>query len=431
VSSDALRPGAPEQSGEGRVSGPSALVSRAYIAAFTAAQVGAYVSFIPLLAILLPLKAQAIGGVDKAQVLSVVAFWGSLIAALANPIAGMISDRTSGRWGRRRPWILAGSVGTVAAYTVIGAAHTAGVLLLGFILFQLFFNFMFSPLNALVPDRIPDRQKGSVSGLIGLGLPVGGAIGALIIGQWIQDETGRYAAIAVILLVSVVPFAIFMKEHPLSAEERPLVAFKSMLRSLWVSPRRHPDFAWAWLARFLVLVAYTLVTNYMLFYLQDAVHYSTLYPGRRVEAGLATLTAIGSVGSVLSTVVGGYLSDRFGRRKPFVIGAALLMVIATAIFALLPTWPGMVLGYAIFGLGMGCFFAVDIALIAQVLPAEKDAGKDLGIMNLTNTFAQTLAPLLAVQVLVLTHNHYELLFGIAAIIGLLGAVAVQPVRSVR
>jgi hypothetical protein len=52
-------------------------------------------------------------------------------------------------------------------------------------------------------------------------------------------------------------------------------------------------------------------------------------------------------------------------------------------------------------------------------------------MNLTNTFAQTLAPLLAVQVLVLTHNHYELLFGIAAIIGLLGAVAVQPVRSVR
>jgi MFS family permease len=100
------------------------------------------------------------------------------------------------------------------------------------------------------------------------------------------------------------------------------------------------------------------------------------------------------------------------------------------IFALFPTWPGMIVGYAIFGLGIGCFFAVDVALIAQVLPPGGDAGKYLGVINLTNIFGQTLAPVVAVQVLSVTGNNYPLLFGIAAVIALAGAVGVKPIRSV-
>ncbi|HEV2597843.1 MFS transporter [Sphingopyxis sp.] len=403
-------------------------IGPAPLSLFVLAQIGSFLSFVPLLAILLPLKAQAIGGADKASALALVTICGSVMAFFANPIAGSISDRTRSRWGRRRPWIVAGAVGTVISYAVIALANSLPALVLGFVLFQLTFNFLFAPLNAVVPDRIPDDQKGSVSGLIGLGLPVGSVLGVTLIGRLIDDSALRFVAIAVILLISVLPFALFVRE------DVPIEAERAAALPLWdfrVNPRKHPDFAWAWLARFLVMIPYSLVTGYMLYYLQDAVRYQELFPGAKAEQGLATLTAISTFTSVVSTLAGGFLSDRLGRRKIFVLAAGATMAGAMAIFALFPTWPGMIVGYAFFGLGIGCFFAVDIALIAQVLPPGGDAGKHLGIINLTNIFGQTLAPLVAVQVLGATDNNYPMLFGIAAVIALTGAVLVKPIRGVN
>jgi MFS family permease len=404
-------------------------VGAGYLSLFMLAQIGSYLSFIPLLSILLPLKAEAIGGADKAAVLATVTVCGSIMALFANPIAGAISDRTRTRWGRRRPWILAGALGTGISYAFIAMAGSSLQLVVGFMLFQLTFNVLFAPLNALVPDRIPDQQKGSVSGLIGLGLPVGSVLGVTLIGRMIDNPDARFLAISAILLIAVLPFVLLIGERPAPAplEGKP----PARIWDFRVKPRQHPDFAWAWLARFLVMIPYSLVTSYMLYYLQDAVGYAQLFPGGKAEQGLATLTVTSTVTSVISTLLGGFLSDRVGRRKIFVILSGATMAAAMAIFAISPTWPGMLIGYAVFGFGIGCFFAVDIALIAQVLPAGGDAGKYLGIINLTNIFGQSLGPILAVQVLSMTGNNYPALFGIAAIIALIGALGVQPIRSVR
>lgn len=405
-------------------------LGRGYIALYVTAQIAAYLSFIPLLSILLPLAAARIGGADKADVLAMTVFWGSITALFANPIAGALSDRTRSRFGRRRPWVAVGVVGTVISYGVIAAADTPSALVAGFVLFQIMFNVFFAPLNALIPDRVPDAQKGLMSGLVGLGTPIGSVIGVLLIGQVVQDPVARFAVIGVIILAGALPFILLVPERA-HVDPAPHADLGETLRAFWVNPRKHPDFAWAWLSRFLIMIPYSLVSGYMLYYLQEAVGYETLFPGHKAEEGLATLTVISTAFSVLSTLGGGYLSDRIGRRKIFVMAAGLVMALAIAIFAAFPTWPGMLVGYAVFGLGMGCFFAVDIALIAQVLPSRRDAGKHLGVFNLTNMFGQAVAPLLAVQVLKSTGGNYVVLFGAAAVIAVMGALGIQPMRKVR
>ena len=408
---------------------PGKPVGAGFIAAFTFAQAGAYVGFVPLFQILLPLKAAAIDPVHKTILLSHVMFYGALTAGAANLFAGAISDRTGSRFGRRRPWMFAGAVGTLLAYAMIFRAHDAGSLLGAVLIFQLAFNFLFAALLAVMADRVPDRQKGLVSGLMALGLPLGTVGGALLVGGLLRGDAARFAAVAIVVTLSIIPFTLRMTDQPVATAP----AFRpwAFLRSFWVDPRAHPDFALAWIGRFLVIIAFSVVQSYMLYYLQDVVDYPRVFPGRPAEEGLAILTAIYAAGNIAFAVIGGLVSDRLGRRKLFVVVGAALIACAITVFALTPSWPAVMTAYALYGCGAGCYYAVDMALITQVLPSARDVGKDLGIVNLSNTLPQSVAPLLGVWFLSGGHADYRSLFLVAAGLSVLGGLMVTPIRRVR
>ncbi len=408
---------------------PSRPAGSGFIAAFTLAQVGAYVSFVPLFQILLPLKAEQIDPAHKAVLLSQVTLYGALVAGIANLLAGAISDRTASRFGRRRPWMLVGALGTLAAYGAIFRADTAAELLGGILVFQLMFNFLFAALLAVMADRVPDHKKGLVSGLMALGLPLGTFGGTALVGGLLQGEGARFAALGLVTALAIIPFPLRLDDPPLRA--RPPFLLPDFIKGLWVDPRAHPDFAFAWAGRFLVLVAFSLVQSYMLYYLQDSLHYARLFPGLRAEGGLAVLAAIAAVGNVIFAIVGGVLSDRIGRRKVFVVVGALLIAAAIAILALVPSWPAVMAAYVLYGCGSGCYYAVDMALITQVLPSARDVGKDLGIINLSNTLPQAVAPLLGVWFLGAARADFRSLFLLAAGLCLIGGMMVLPIRKVR
>ena len=406
-------------------------VKAGFIAAFTMAQIGAFVSFMPLIQVLLPLKAAAIDPVGKAVLLSQVAIYGALVASVANLLAGAISDRTTSRFGRRRPWIFVGALGSVASYLMIMAADGMIGLMLGIGCFQLAFNMMFAALLAVLPDRVPDAQKGRVSAFLSLGHPIGGMAGAILVGGLLVSEWSRYLTIAVVLLVAMAPFAFGLDDPPLRAGERPPLSLRAFVVGLWINPLAYPDFALAWISRFMVLVAITLTQSYMLYYLQDALHYSQLFPGRRAEQGLALLTTVATCANVICAMIGGMLSDRLRRRKLFAAGAAMILAAAMVTFSLIPGWPVVVVGFLIFGCGAGCYYAVDIALVSQVLPSQKDAGKGLGVINLANTLPQALAPVLALWFLGPGHVDYHALYLVAAGLAAAGGLAILPIRGVR
>lgn len=410
---------------------PVSAVGAGFVAAYALAQIGAYLSFVPLLQILVPLKAAALDPAHKTMLLSEVAFWGSLTASLSNLFSGALSDRTTSRFGRRRPWLVFGLLGTLVSYGLMFQARDSLALLLGLVVFQLTFNGLFSALAALIPDQVPDEQKGKVAAFASLGFPLGSVIGTMLIGRVLHSEPARFAALAFVVGAAMLPLILSLRDPPITRAAAPRLGWRETLRSLWVDPRAHPDFAIAWTGRFLVVLANSLVQGYVLFYLQDAVHYSRLFPGRPAEEGLAVLTAVACATNVAAALIGGFLSDRVQRRKPFVVVGALMLAGAMAGFALLPDWSAVVAGYLLYGLGTGCYYAADLALITQVLPRKRDAGKDLGIVNLSNTLPQAVAPMMAVWLLGAVHPDYRALFLAAALVAAFGGLLVLPIRKVR
>jgi MFS family permease len=191
------------------------------------------------------------------------------------------------------------------------------------------------------------------------------------------------------------------------------------------------DFSLAWSYRFLVVTGYSLVAFYLLFYIADAIGFARLFPGRTAEAGHSLVTAIAVVGVVAVSAVVAVNGSRVTRRKPLGVTGAVLLTIAAAVMAATPDWTLVLIAFALYGLGQGCYGAVDIALMTDVLPSAQDRGKDLGLINLAVTLPQAIAPLIALVLLERLDLGLRSLFVAAALCFLGAALAVAAIRRVR
>jgi MFS family permease len=144
----------------------------------------------------------------------------------------------------------------------------------------------------------------------------------------------------------------------------------------------------------------------------------------------ATFQIILTFALLIASVLSGMLSDKFQRRKVFVIGASLVIALAFLILAFWQTWTGVQLAAAVLGIGFGSYLGVDIALITQVLPSANARGKDLGVINIANALPQVVGSATAALVITTFHN-YTILFVLAALLASLGAVLIQQIKSVR
>jgi MFS family permease len=408
---------------------PAARVGRRWIALIALANLGLYLAYLGPISVLLPNQVQAIAGpAHKVAVLGWVTGIGAAVAMIANPVAGALSDRTVSRFGRRRPWIACGAVAGAAALVLLAGQHALAGVIIGWCLAQAGLNAMQASLSAAVPDQVPVTQRGAVSGWIGLPQSVGVLLAVVLVTDVVTGNAG-YVLLAGCVLACVLPFAITTPDLPAPRAARPPWDWRAFARSFWLSPRRYPDFAWAWLTRFAVNVGNAMTLLYLLYFLRDRLHYSRLFPGHRAEDGLVVLILLYLAGVVLTAVAGGILSDRTGRRKLPVTVAGLVMAVAATLLALWPSWPAAMAAAAIMGLGYGVYLSVDAALVTQVLPEAAGRAKDLGIINIANSGPQVLAPAIAAP-LVSQLGGYRSLYLSVAVITVLGSVFVQRIRSV-
>ncbi|MET9545376.1 MFS transporter [Streptomyces sp. NPDC006627] len=403
---------------------PTERVGRGWTGALSLANGAIWVGWYGPLQILLAVQAEdlAPAGTSKETVLAWVTGVGAVVSLAANPVFGALSDRTTSRWGRRTPWIVAGTAGGAAALLLLSAAGSVWWLAAGWCLVQLTLNAAFAAVTAAVPDRVPRRQRGAVGGWLGaaqlLGVVTGTGLATVAGGT-----VAGYAACAVFTVAGVLPYVVRHRDLRLPAAERPPWDRRGFVRSFWLSPRRHPDLAWAWLTRFLINVSNSVVLLYLLYFLRDRLHHGD------PEGGVLILTAVNGVTMLATVVLGGAWSDRVGRRKPFVIWAGTLMAAATGLLALWQTWPGAIVAAALLGVGFGVFTSVDFALMTDVLPAAMDRGKDLGVINIANSLPQVAAPAIAASIVTYL-GGYRVLYLTAAVIGLAGAVLVTRIRGV-
>ncbi|WP_030758254.1 MFS transporter [Streptomyces griseus] len=409
----------------GALEEPSERVGRGWTAALALANGAIWVGWYGPLQILLAQQSERFApgaGLSKEALLAWVTGAGAVVSLVANPLFGAVSDRTVSRHGRRTPWIVAGAAGGALSLLLLGAAGTVGVLFLGWCLVQLTLNAAFAAVTAAVPDRVPRWQRGAVGGWLGAA-QILGVVGGTGLATAAGGVGAGYAACAAFTLLGVAPYVLRHPDLRLSEADRPAWSWRGFAAGFRLSPRAHPDLAWAWLTRFLINLGNALVLLYLFYYLRDRLHHAD--PG----SGVLVLTAVNGVTLLATVVVGGVWSDRTGRRKPFVLWSGVLMAAATGLLAGWPTWTGALVAAALLGIGFGVFTSVDFALMTDVLPAALDRGKDLGVVNIANSLPQVAAPALAAPLV----NHlggYRTLFLVAAGIGLLGAVLVGRIRAV-
>lgn len=414
---------------------PQRAVTGRWITAFAAAWLGVWMAQLGPFQVLLPLQVAAGTGIDveaDAWIPAVLAFGAisgiaGACAIIAFPVTGFLSDRTTSKLGRRRPWIIGGAVLFALALVGLGFASDIVAVAVLWSLAIVGFCVLASSLTALISDLVPVRQRGFVSGWMSAPQAVGIILGVLIITELFRSEMlPGYLTMAVGLLILVVPIVLFTQEIPITREQRPESSFSALLRGLWISPRKHPDFAWTLTSRVLVNTGNALGTGLLLYYLAFGLGIGIA----DADDALLPLIVVYLICVVISALAVGYLSDRLARRKIFVIWGSLAQAVAAFVLVFAPSYEAVFVAGGLLGLGYGAFLAVDQALATQVLPDPQDRGKDLGIMNVAFQVPQALAPLLG-AVVVASFDGFRGVFMLSALAAILGAVVVSLVRDVK
>lgn len=397
-----------------------------FLSTLFTANFAVYLIWGSVLSLLMATQIQEIDPAAKVANLALVSGLGAAVSAVVQPVWGMVSDRLRTRIGKRSPILLLGGLLGGFALILLGLSNTILWISVSWCAVQLFVN-MALALQAVIPDRVPRRLRGTTSTIMGLGLMGGTLIGSFYGAAFIASDslmTG-YVILAGLLLLAMVVFVLVNPEASNKEEPREPFHIGQALRDLWISPTRYPDFWWTFAARFMLMLGFFGVNLYLLYIMQD-------YVGMGAQASSAvpmvSLALLG--GSALSIIVCGPWSDRAGRRKPFVAVSSLIVACGVVIPFFIPTFTGMLLFGLVVGLGYGCYQAVDNALITEVLPTSKDAGKDLGIANISAVLPQVMAPALA-GVIVTVTGGYQGLFIISSVVAVVGGLLVFPIRKVR
>ncbi|HEV7624709.1 MAG TPA: MFS transporter [Amnibacterium sp.] len=403
-------------------------VGWAFVVLYTLAFVSTCLVLIAPLLVTLALKIDGLLGPRAAPGgLALVTAVGALVAMVGNPFFGRMSDRTSSRLGMRRPWMVIGFAGGTVGVLIVAVSPSIPIVLVGWCIAQLFFNALLAVLVAVLPDQVPAAQRGLVAGVLGVCVPIASVTGTFVVQLFAPNQLGMFLAPCAIGGVFILLFAATLQDRRLAPADRPRWSLRELLTTFYLDPRRNRDFAWAFASRFLFVLAYAFLVTYQAYYLLSRFHGADGDVARQVFLG----TLVQSVLVVIASLVGGRISDRSGRRKVFVVTAAIVYGLALFLIAAAADFNGFLVGMALGGLGYGVYLAVDLALVADVLPDRRTAAKNLGVFNIAGALPFSIAPAIAAAVLALTSGNYAALYAVAGVCAVLAAGAILPVRRVR
>lgn len=366
--------------------------------------------------------AETIAPGDKVGFYATAATVGALLAAVAIIVAGGLSDRTRSRFGRRVPWIVGGAaVGALALFST-GLTTNPVLVVAGWSVYQMALNAMVAAGLALTPDLLAPKIYGRGSGMKGLGVLLGSVTGGILTSLFITTpQQGLMIVPWIMLGAAIVVAALLPRRSSLDTPpaQGGLVAFLRFL-----TPPRDPQFWYVFAGRFLFILGLYMIMLYQFFIATDYLGLSAQEAGNLIAVSSITLAVTAGV----ATVISGPLSDRTGR-KPFVLAAPLMTMVALIPLIFVPAQWAFVLVFALGGLAFGAYLSVDAALMADILPDKSRASKDLAILNASNTLPAVFAP--AVAGMLVAVGGYPTAFIGAAIACAASALVILKVKRVR
>jgi MFS family permease len=357
--------------------------------------------------LVLPKRMESLFGLGNAGLgLGLVTIAGVATAIVVQPTVGAISDYTTSRWGRRKPYIVIGGLLDLVFLWALASAETYVAILVALVLLQFSSNFAQGPFQGYVPDLVPARQVGRASALMGVMIILGGMAGAGVVALgYLQLDLAADAAavqaafywptiaLGLIEVTTMLVLALTVSEGRAGPDR----AGRSWLRiatSTWGTDiLRERSYLWLIFSRLCYLSMPAVVTAYAVFVLERSFGLPPL------EAGPLLLVTGGLIAAstAMAVVPAAWLSDRVGRKKVIYISFAL----ATAGVSLLAAAPSVVVALVALvpiGLSAGAFLTVDWALMTDIIP-KATTGRYMGLSNVATATAGPLGLVIAGVVL--------------------------------
>lgn len=399
-----------------RVLGGMGLVTVAIFAAYSG-----------VLSVLLPQQVEAIDPDNKVASLAVVTSVSFAVTAFAQPLIGALSDRTRSRWGRRVPWLVACAIVGGVALGFTGGASSIALLAILWAIAQFALNGADIASTSYLVDRFPPRRRGSVSALLGVSAIAGGVGGAVFAGQSTTSVQVTYFAIAAGVLVTTFVFAAMVRDRPSEIDRAPRPGVREFFAEFWEVVRGHPDFARVLIWRLFFALAYGSVHGYLLYLLTDYVGVN----GEHAASLVGVMTAVGGAGVIAGVVIGGWLSDRIGRRLPFLWAGAALVALGDIAALFSASVVGVLVLAAMFGIALGLSIGSGVALGSEVIADPgKNAGRGLGIINFAGNIGQAGAPILGAWAITVA-GDYRIMFIVSIVAIVISTLAIRGVRASR
>ncbi len=412
-----------------------------------------------LLAVVIPsMVATFLDPTHKDINLALVVNAGTLVAFVVNPLVGAISDYATFHMGRRRPFMIWGTVLNVIVLVLFAFSpswFSGGALLFTFavlfLLLQFSNNLANSPWSAIIADNVPQKQRGLSSGFNGLfnllGTILGSVVAGIILGGNMPLPVYKNAVVQIFLLIAIVQivFVVYtvltVKETPLPPEQHVRLNIVSFFKRFLFKPSQYPDISWVLLARFLVMMGIWSVYYFLLYYFDDVlggkgvktILLGTPFSGAQFNGVLFQPVLL--LLALPTSLLAGWASDRWGR-KSLVYLSGIMMAVVCLIFILFQNQYAALLAGAFFGVGYGAYTSVDWALTTDVLPPTDEAGKFMGIWSAVGILPQVVGITVGgviLQILQTLPNHlgYTSLFVLTVIYIALGTLVIRQVKGTR
>lgn len=391
------------------------------------AAVGMYLMMLSL-GTALQLRIASVDPSKKEATYSSAASISALLMLVLVPLGGALSDRTTSRFGRRRPWIVGCLVPTLVCMAAIGLTRSLAVMVVAYIIGIALAQVGFNAYAVIPVEGVPENRRGSVMGFMGMCGALAMSGGSYLAGSLVNAPVLMMTVPVLAALGLSLPLLALYADPQKDAVDVPPLSLKGLFAGFLVNPKKHPDFAWAWASRFLAGVAMAAMFTYFVFYLMDGLHVPL--PEIGAKAGLLSLAS--APVSIFFFTFSGWLSDKVGRRKPFVMAAALFMAAALVIGGQAKTFNAFLVAWLLFAVGQAMYLTVDLALCAAVLPDMADAGKDMAVFALALNIPNIIVPAVAPMILASGGGHnYRLLWLIAAVLCAIGGLIVNFIRGTR
>ncbi len=356
---------------------------------------------------------------------------GAFVSTIVCMVVGALSDQSRWRMGKRRPYIIVGTLLAAPALVWMAYVHSIAALVVDFCLIQFWVNVATSPYQALVPDLVPKAKQGAASAYMGMGSLLGQLGGLILCGMLIARPGGLQIVmitLTVLLVASMAYTAWRIPERTAVNNPAPRTGIvQTVIHSFQFNIRESPDFFWLIASRFVINMGFYSATEFLLYYVEDTLH------APNPTGFITQVFVLSTISGLLGNFPAGMLSDKYPKKNVVYVSAAISGV-AALVFLLTSSLQVALFGAFLFGMGLGAFSAVDWALATNLLP-DHDEAKHMGIWHVAFTVPQVVAPLVGGLVAYFFNQHFGHGLGYRAVLFsvmiylFLGTLLLHPIKE--